>query len=267
MSCSELERMMEAVVPNLECDISSMRDKQITDTCMGVGNALLTSTEVLQNPGMMITNGGFLTNFVHDYTDENFVGFMTWIWKRIFLSSMVYALKKVINELESGSFGAALKLCNPSSFPQNQNETGNSAFLPTSVTSLREILAFAHVVVVSSDNFAGSSGLKKKILISSAKPKGRRWTMAAWLRRIWDCVLYLSLRRNKLGKKLARKAILGKEVKLGFQIVFYSAQENFWSLFNQIGNVGFAKVMGFQELEDGLRVLEVVFTDLELLGN
>jgi len=26
MSCSELERMMEAVVPNLECDISSMGD-------------------------------------------------------------------------------------------------------------------------------------------------------------------------------------------------------------------------------------------------
>ena len=29
MSCSELERMMEAVVPNLECDISSMGDKQV----------------------------------------------------------------------------------------------------------------------------------------------------------------------------------------------------------------------------------------------
>lgn len=28
MSCSELERMMEAVVPNLECDISSMGDKK-----------------------------------------------------------------------------------------------------------------------------------------------------------------------------------------------------------------------------------------------
>lgn len=27
MSCSELERMMEAVVPNFECDISSMGDK------------------------------------------------------------------------------------------------------------------------------------------------------------------------------------------------------------------------------------------------
>ncbi|KAJ6322695.1 hypothetical protein OIU77_012520 [Salix suchowensis] len=38
----------------------------------------------------------------------------------------------------------------------------------------REILAFAHVVVVSSDDFAGNSGLKKKILISSAKPKGGR---------------------------------------------------------------------------------------------
>ncbi|KAJ6429219.1 hypothetical protein OIU84_020781 [Salix udensis] len=38
----------------------------------------------------------------------------------------------------------------------------------------REILALAHVVVVSSDNFAGNNGLKKKILISSAKPKGGR---------------------------------------------------------------------------------------------
>ncbi|KAJ6768093.1 hypothetical protein OIU74_021875 [Salix koriyanagi] len=38
----------------------------------------------------------------------------------------------------------------------------------------REILAFAHVVVVSSDDFAGNSGLNKKILISSAKPKGGR---------------------------------------------------------------------------------------------
>jgi hypothetical protein len=70
-----------------------------------------------------------------------------------------------------------------------------------------------------------------------------------------------------LGQKLTRKTILNKEVKLGFQIVFNSAQENLGSLFNQFGNMGFAKVMSFQELEYGLRVLEVVFTDLELLGN
>uniref|UniRef100_A0A6N2LSI5 Uncharacterized protein n=1 Tax=Salix viminalis TaxID=40686 RepID=A0A6N2LSI5_SALVM len=34
----------------------------------------------------------------------------TWIWERIFLTFMVYALKKVINELESGSFGVVKML-------------------------------------------------------------------------------------------------------------------------------------------------------------
>ncbi|KAJ6970417.1 hypothetical protein NC653_034874 [Populus alba x Populus x berolinensis] len=66
------------------------------------------------NKKELVTNG-FCFSFVFDFK-------RTWIWKRILLSSLVYALKKVFNELESSSFGAALKLCYPSSFPENQNE-------------------------------------------------------------------------------------------------------------------------------------------------
>ncbi|KAJ6676744.1 TETRATRICOPEPTIDE REPEAT (TPR)-LIKE SUPERFAMILY PROTEIN-RELATED [Salix viminalis] len=89
-------------------------------------NGLLLTGNVLQNPGMMNENT------LHGQSKDLDL-------ERIFLTSMVYALKKVINELESGSFGVLDNI-----EEENQNETRNSAFLPTSVTSLFSDPYFLH---------------------------------------------------------------------------------------------------------------------------
>ena len=52
---------------------------------------------IVNNKKELVPNG-FCFSFVFDFK-------RTWIWKRILLSSLVYALKKVFNELESSSFG------------------------------------------------------------------------------------------------------------------------------------------------------------------
>lgn len=92
---------------------------------------------------------GFCFSFVFDFK-------RTWIWKRILLSSLVYALKKVFNELESSSFGVLdnieeeevfwtcpKEIClqqQPWSYAIHllfqRTRMRNSAFLPTSATSL-----------------------------------------------------------------------------------------------------------------------------------
>ena len=70
-----------------------------------------------------------------------------------------------------------------------------------------------------------------------------------------------------MGQKLTLKTIFNEEVKFGLQIVLNFATEDSRTLLDHFGDVGILKMVRFKESDYSLRVLEVIFIDLELLGN
>jgi hypothetical protein len=53
---------------------------------------------------------------------------------------------------------------------------------------------------------------------------------------------------DKVVKELTHKAICDEKIEFGSEIAFYSGLEDFRPLLDQLGDVGFVKVVRFQEL-------------------
>uniref|UniRef100_A0A6N2K631 Uncharacterized protein n=1 Tax=Salix viminalis TaxID=40686 RepID=A0A6N2K631_SALVM len=66
----------------------------------------------------------------------------------------------------------------------------------------------------------------------------------------------VGVRYNKLGQKLARKAIFYEEVKLRLESILCSGMEDSRPLLDRFSDVGVLKIVGFQELDDRLGLME-----------